>query len=172
MDMPGCKLLESMPWACGAAAMCWTPGPAHWGAVVWGAADLSYADDWSDKGVDEEAAGATENAVTFAGTTKTNGQTYQPKWQGPLSHARQPRLPRSCMFRPAPHPGAADSDGEALCCRETMGRLLERSGNGTSLPYMFTPGAGLVHRACCKGMVCRHGLRLRCRLDGSHRLHM
>ena len=43
-------------------------------------ADLAYADDWSDKGAGEEAPGATENEVVFAGTSKGLGQTYQPKW--------------------------------------------------------------------------------------------
>ncbi len=31
------------------------------------------------------------------------------------------------------------------CCRDTMGRLLQRSGNATSLPYIFLPGNHEVH---------------------------
>ena len=73
--MPRCKLLESLPWAYRAAALCWTPSRLI--GVLWCGAgpDLSYADDWSDTD-----SYYTEDAVTIAGTGEILYQTYQPKW--------------------------------------------------------------------------------------------
>ena len=138
--------------------------------------DLAYADDFNDQGGDGQGSGAVpaNNFVTYANTTKTLSQTYQPKWcahvpclgaaglcscctrGGSACHSCEHRCHRLVLLHTGCTRGVkmcmtiGQGTTHCRCARESMARLLQRSGNGTSLPYSFGPGnheASLRHSA-------------------------
>jgi hypothetical protein len=75
-----------------------------------------------------------EGGVLFAGTTKTQGEVLTTKWCA--RSACQEGSPFMCLAH------KSRGANKTIWCapRETMSRLLQRAGNGSSLPYMFLPG--------------------------------